>query len=138
MLKKTIAPLLIGTVLLFAVVPAKAIAQTLAQAKAAESGHTLSDAQVRPKPDLKAVFAREMANVKARSLTASVYKQAQQDQQDQTTQQTPKKEVWSKREKVGLIVFIGIMLVVTTALVIHGISTEPSCFDQPGNPNCVP
>lgn len=136
MLKKTITPLLIGAVMLFMVVPSRVLAQTLAQAKAGQSEITLSDAQVKPKPGLKAVFSEEIAKAKARTLTSADYKllaQAQQD--DQASQQ--KKSGWSKREKVGLIVFIGIMLVVTTALLIHGISTEPSCFDEPSNPTCV-
>lgn len=71
MLKKTIAPLLIGSVMLFTVRPSKTFAQSPAQPKTAESEHIWIDTRVEPKLDLKAAFSKEMANVKARTLTVA-------------------------------------------------------------------
>lgn len=45
MLRKNIAPLLVGTVMLFTAVPGRALAQTPAQPKAASIKHPLGDAQ---------------------------------------------------------------------------------------------
>ena len=135
MLKKTIAPLLIVTVMLFTLVPSKAFAQTMAQPKAAESEHTLSEAQVKPKTDLKAVFVKEMANVKTRTLTAADYKLIEKKRQAQASQQTTGNSL-TKREKIGLIVFIVAMVAITTALLIRGINTEPNCFEDIFNPAC--
>jgi hypothetical protein len=131
MLKKTIAPLLIVTVMLFTLEPSKVFAQTLSQPKAAESEHTLSNAQVKPKPDLKAVFATEIMNAKNRTPTAADYKLIAKKQQ----QQAPGNSL-TKREKIGLIVFIVAMVAITTALLIRGINTSPNCFEDIFNPEC--
>jgi hypothetical protein len=137
MLKKTIAPLLIGTVLLFTLVPSKAFAQTPAQPKAAASEHTLSNAQVKPQPELKAVFAREMANVKARTLTAADYKWIEKKRQEQESKQASKGGM-TKGEKIGLVVFIVGTTVLVALLLIHGIDdSAPTCFDDPSNPLCI-
>ena len=135
MLKEKFISLSVGAVMLLTVVPSKAVAQTLAQAKAVEGGHTLGSAPDRPRTDLKAVFAKEVARAKARA-SATNFQQTEKDQQDQTTQQKPKSK-WTKGEKIGLIVFIGVMVAFTTAVLIRGINTETSCFEDPFAPNCV-
>lgn len=136
MLKKTIAPLLTGTVMLFTLVPSKAFAQTPAQPQVAESRQALSDAQVKPKPDLKAVFAKEMANVKTSTLTATDYKRIEKRRQQHEARQATGNAL-SKREKIGLVVLIVAIVAITTALLIRGIEDSPSCFDDPGHPDCV-
>lgn len=136
MLRKTIAPLLIGTVMLFTLGPSKGFAQTPAQPKVAESHYTLSDAQVKPKPDLKAVFAKEMVTVKARTLTATDYERIEKNQQDDASKQAAKKGL-TKKEKIGLVVFIGVMTAFTIAVLIRGINTSPSCVDDPFATNCI-
>lgn len=137
MLKKTVVPLLIGSVMLLTLGPSKTFAQTPAQPKAAESEHSLSDPRVEPKSELKAVFAKELANVKARSLTAADYERIEKQRQAQASQQAAKKG-WTKRDKIILVVFIVGMTALVTALVIHGIDTStPSCFDEPSNPLCI-
>ena len=132
MLKKKSVSLLLGAALLFTLVPSTAVAQT--RAKAVEGGHALNDAPVKPKADLKTVFAREIAGAKARA-SGLDYERPAQDQQDQTTQQKPKKG-WSKREKVALILVIGAVLAVTTLLLIHGIDTGPNCLEDIFDPRC--
>lgn len=137
MLKKIIAPLLIGTTMLFTLGPSKTFAQTPSQPKAVEGEHTLSDMQVKPETDLKAGFARELANVKNRTLTAADYERIEKKRQAQASQQTPKKG-WSKRDKIFLAAFIIGTTALVTALLIHGIDTSvPTCFDEPSNPNCI-
>jgi hypothetical protein len=135
MLKKTIAPLLIGTVMLFTV-PLQALGQTLSQARAAESGHAWREAQLKPKPDLKAVFAKETANIQARTLTAGDYERLEKQRQDDASQKAAKRS-WSKAEKIGLVVFIGVMTAFTIAVLIKGINTEPTCVEDPFAPNCT-
>lgn len=136
MLQKTIAPLLIGAVMLFTLVPSKAFAQSQSQPQVAESRQALSDAQVKPKPDLKTVFAKEMVSVKDRTLTAADYKRIEKNRQQQEARHATGNGL-SKREKVGLIVFAVAMVAIITALLIHGIEDSPSCFDDPGHPDCV-
>ncbi|HEX8492357.1 MAG TPA: hypothetical protein VF658_05910 [Pyrinomonadaceae bacterium] len=130
MLKKTIAPLLIVTVMLFTLELSKVFAQTPAQPKAAESEHTLNNAPLKPQPDLKAVFATEIMNAKNRTPTAADYKLMAKKQQQATGNSL------TKREKIGLIVFIVAMVAITTALLIRGINTEPNCFEDIFNPEC--
>lgn len=135
MLKKTIAPLLLGTVMLFTV-PSKALSQTLSQPKAAESAHALREAQVKPKADLKTAFAKERANIHARTLTAGDYERIEKQRQDDEAQKATKKG-WTKAEKIGLVVFIGVMTAVTIAVLIRGIHIDPSCVEDPYAANCT-
>lgn len=135
MLKKTIAPLLIGTVILFTV-PSQALSQTLSQPKAAEGAHVFSEAQGNPKSDLKAAFAKERANIQARTLTAGDYERIEKQRQDDASQKAAKKG-WTKAEKIGLVVFIGVMTAVTIAVLIKGINIEPNCLEDPYAANCT-
>lgn len=136
MLKKTIAPLLIGSVMLCTLGPSKTFAQTPVQPKAAENEHSWIDTRVAPKPDLKAVFSKEMANVKARTLTAADYVRIEKQQQTQASQQASKKG-WTKREKIGLVVIIGVVTAFTIAVLIRGINTTPTCVEDPFAFNCT-
>ena len=135
MLRKSIAPSLIGTVMLFTV-PAKAFSQTLPKPQAADSAHVLSEAQIKTKSDLKAAFAKERANFQARTLTAGDYERIEKQRQDDESQKAAKKG-WTKAEKIGLVVFIGVMTAFTIAVLIRGINTEPSCVEDPFAANCT-
>jgi hypothetical protein len=132
MLSKKFTSLLVGAAILLTLMPSKAFGQTLTQAQTAESTQTLGGTLVSPKPGLKAVFAREIADAKARASAALDYRQI-----DQASRQRAKTS-WTKREKIGFIVLIGVLLVVTTALLVHGINTSPSCADDPTHPDCIP
>lgn len=136
MLKKTIAPLLIGTVMLFTLPPSKALSQTLSPPKAVESDHGLSEWPTKPSPDLKAAFTKEMANIQARSLTADDYERLENKRQNAASQRANKRH-WTRAEKIGLVVFIGVMTAFTVAVLIRGINTETSCMDDPFAPNCT-
>ena len=136
MLKKTIVPLLIGSVMLFTLGPSKTFAQTPAQPKAAESEDSLIDRRVEPKPDLKAVFSNEIANVKVRTLKAADYERIEKQQQAQASQQASKKG-WTRGEKIGLVVIIGVVTAFTIAVLIRGINTTPSCVEDPFATNCT-
>ena len=135
MLKKTISPLLITTLLLFTLAPSKAFSQTRSQPNAAESVHALGEKNVKAKPDLKAAFAREMANIRVRTLTAGDYERLEKKRQDDASKQATKKG-WTKGEKIGLVVFIGVMTAFTIAVLIRGINTEPNCVEDPFAVNC--
>lgn len=136
MLKRTIAPLLIGAVMLFAL-PSKALAQTVARHKAEVNEHALSVGPLRPESNLRAAFAEEMASMKTRNLTASDYRRIKKAQDDQQSQQAQKKG-WTKGEKIGLVVFIVGMTVLIALLVKYGVDNPlPSCFDEPGAPECI-
>ena len=132
MLKELIAPLFVSTIMLLALVPSKA----LAQAKAAESDPTLSSVQVKPRLDLKAAFAKEIAEAKARTLTAADYRRIEKERQDQQSQQASKQGL-TKREKIGLIVGGLVIVAVTVVLLIEGIADDPPfCFEAPDDPYC--
>ena len=136
MLKKTIAPLLIGAVMLFTL-PAKAMAQTVAQHKAAVSERSLSVAPLRPESNLRAVFAEEMSSMKTRNLTAADYRRIKKAQDDQQTQQA-QKSGWTKGEKIGLAVFIVGMTVLIAVLIKYGVDNPaPFCADDPAAPDCI-
>lgn len=136
MLRKIIAPLLIGAVMLLAL-PSKALGQTLARHKAADKEHALSVGPVRPESNLRAAFAEELAGVKTRDLTAADYRRIKKAQDDQQTQQAQKKG-WTKGEKIGLAVFIVGMAVLIGVLIKYGVDNPPpSCFDDPGAPDCI-
>ena len=132
MLKKTIVPLLIGSVILFTLGPSKTFAQSPAQPKSAASEHNLIDTRVEPKPDLKAAFSKEMANVKARTLTVADYERIEKQQQAQAS-----RIGWTRGEKIGLVVIIGVVTAFTIAVLIRGINTTPSCVDDPFATNCT-
>ena len=132
MLSKKFTSLLVGAAVLLTLMPSKAFGQTLTQAKTAESTQSLGGTLVSPKPGLKAVFAGEIANAKARASMALDYRRI-----NQASRQAARTS-WTKREKIGFIVLIGVLLVVTTALLIHGINTLPSCADDPTHPDCIP
>jgi hypothetical protein len=135
LLKKIVAPLLIGTVMLLTLVPSKAFSQAPSQPQAADSAHALSERQLKAKPDLKAVFAKEMANIQARTLTAEDYERLEKKRQDDASKQATKKG-WTRGEKIGLVVFIGVMTAFTIAVLIRGINTEPNCVEDPFALNC--
>lgn len=136
MLKKAIAPFLIGAVMLF-VLPSKALSQTLARHKAEEKEHALSAGPLRPEPNLRAAFAEEMSGVKTRNLTAADYRRIKKAQDDQQTQQAQKKG-WTKGEKIGLALFIVGMTALVIVLVKYGVDNPaPFCADDPGAPNCI-
>jgi hypothetical protein len=140
MLKKTIVRLLIGSVMLFTLLfilgPSKTFAQTPAQTKAAQSEHSLIGTRVELKADFKTVFSKETANVKARTLTAADYERIEKQQQAQAAQQASRKG-WTKGEKIGLVVIIGVVTAVTVALLIKGINTTPTCVEDPFAFNCT-
>ena len=143
MLKKTNVPLVIASIMLFTQLftqlftpgPSQIFAQTRAQPKAAESGHSLIDTRVEPKPDLKAVFAKELANVKARTLTAADYDRIEKQKQAQAQQASRKG--WTKGEKIGLVVIIGVVTAFTIAVLIRGINTTPTCVEDPFANPCL-
>jgi hypothetical protein len=138
MLKKTIAPLLVGAVLLFTVVPSKALAQAVARPEAAEGEQALSVAQVGQKPELKAAFTRVMSDADAHSLTAADYARIEKERRDQQSKQASR-QGWTKREKIGLIVGGLVVLAVVVGLLIEGVADEPPfCFEAPENPDCRP
>jgi hypothetical protein len=136
MLKKAIGSLVIGSVMLFTLGPPKTFAQTPAQPKAARSEHSLIDPRVEAKPDLKAVFSREMANVKVRTFTAADYERIEKQKQAQASQQASRKG-WTKGEKIGLVVIIGVVTAFTIAVLIRGINTTPTCVEDPFATNCI-
>jgi len=135
MIKKTIATVLAGAVTLFALMPSKTFAQTPAQPKAVEGEHTLSGARLVTKPDLKAVFAKEIAKAKTLNSTAA-YERLGKGWQLKQSQQTYKSGL-TKREKIGFIIGGIIILAVTVLLLVHGIADDPPfCFEEPDVPDC--
>lgn len=123
--------------MLFAVVPSKAIAQTLNQPKTAENEQTPSEAQVKSKADLKAIFAKEITKVKTHTLTAADYEKIEKVKQAQVAQQGSKKG-WNKKDKIILVVFIAGLTALITALLIHGIdNSAPDCINDPSNLLCT-
>ena len=137
-LKGRLVPSLVVAAMLLALVPSQALAQTPAQAIAAQGGPALSGVRVKPVPDLRAAFVKEMADAKARTLTAGDYARIEKERRGWQSQRAPK-QGWTKREKVGLIVGGLIILAVTVALLVEGIADDPPfCFEEgaPEFPDC--
>ena len=112
MLKKHIATFLSCTVILLTVAPPQSPAQSLAQSSAGNSQHNLDAALAISKSDLKASLAKEIAKLKAHTLTEADARRIEKERQD--PQSGPKaKEGWSRRDKF----FLGVFIVGTAALV---------------------
>jgi len=108
---KFIACLLVCTVTLMTVPPAKTFAQTQTNSGADQY---LFGPLTRPRPDLKATFAAEVASIKAGTLTKADFERIQQPSQNPKPQPT-----FTRRQKICLALFIVIMAGVVAVAIKH-------------------
>jgi hypothetical protein len=135
---KQIASLLICTVTLLGVVPSRAVAQTSGQSKLAISEQSLNDEQARPTPDLKAVFAEKMADIKAGSLAEANLKRIKKGEMYPQSG-TKSNSGLSKKEKIFLVVFlVALTGLAIVAAVNRDENSPPICADEPRDINCTP
>ena len=132
MLKK-VTSLLICAVVLLASAPAKAFAQTIAQSAPEGSGQGASDAQAKPKPDLKTAIAEVLAKSRADTAAPSDMKRLERER----LQNTAKGEM-TRKEKILIYSIVAGMVVLA---VILGIKTGKGghgfCDSDPTDPECI-
>lgn len=108
---KLIACLLVWTVTLLTLPPAKTFAQTRANLN---DDQDLFEPLTRTTPDLKATFATEVSRIKAGTLTKADFERMRQ------TNQNPKPpSSFTRRQKIFLALWIVIMAGVVAVLIKH-------------------
>ncbi|HVG30562.1 MAG TPA: hypothetical protein VM864_12720 [Pyrinomonadaceae bacterium] len=131
---KAVISSLICAALLLTVAPSKALAQTLGQPA---RGEQASDAgAARPKRDLKARFAAEIA--KAGADTVSAEGMARLEKERLRVQSTSKvKSGFSNKEVVLAVVIVVAIVGLAIVLAHNGVDPKPSCDDEPLTPGCI-
>jgi len=114
MLKKNITFFVISAVLLISPAPSRVFAQIRVQTETPIVETNASTIQTNLKPDLKSVFAKELAKSKTDNLTEADFKRLEKER----TNPAARKENWTKKEKTFLIVFgIGLAALVTFLII---------------------
>lgn len=108
---KLIACLLVFTVTLMTMPPGRTLAQT--QTKSTDEQYLFEPLTTR-KPDLKATFAAEVAQLRAGTITKAEFARIQQTNQSQNPQSK-----FTKRQKIFLALFIVIMAGVVVVAIKH-------------------
>jgi hypothetical protein len=133
---KPVASSLICAALLLTVAPSKAFAQTLNQPAVAPREQNSDAAPAKPKPDLKARFAEEIANAKADTLSAEGIKRLDRERVSAQSGSKPKSN-WGKKNVVLAIVAVVVITGLAIVLVHNGVEPLVRCEDDPLAPNCV-
>ena len=133
---KSIAGLLICAVTLLAVWPSKAFAQTQGYTAIAPRGENPSGEPARSKPQLKELFAREMAKNKAGTLSVADLKRLEKE--SLFPQSAPRgSSGFSKRDAALAVVVLVVIVGLAIVLAHNGVNPVVSCEDSPGTPDCV-
>lgn len=136
MKKKLLAASLICAVALVTVAPPKTLAQTTGQPVVVRTEQNVSVARAKLKPDLKALFAEEVAKNKSGTLTEADIERLEKARLAQTVAQPS--SGFSKKEKVLLVVFLVVITAVAIVLVHNGVEPRPLCEEEPATPDCIP
>ena len=130
MLKKATS-LLICAVVLLTSAPAKAFAQTVAQA--VDNGRGASDAQTKPKPDLKTAVAGLLAKSRADTEAPSDMKRFERERLQNTA-----KGGMTRKEKILIYSIVAGMVVLAVVLGIKtGKGGHAFCDTDPTDPDCL-
>jgi hypothetical protein len=130
MLRK-VASWLICAAVLLASAPAKAFAQTTAQ----RSGQVASDAQAKPKPDLKMAVAEVLAKSRVDTLTQADLKRFERERLQNTTKDDGG---FGRKEKILVYSIVAGLVVLAVVLGIKtGKGGHVFCDSDPTDPECI-
>ena len=132
---KSIACLLICGVTLLAVSPSKAFAQTGRRLAVAPRGEDLSGEPAKSKPQLKEIFAGEVAKNKAGTMPEANLKRLEKE--SLFPQSAPKSHGFSKKHAVLAVVIVVVIVGLAIVLEHNGVNPVVRCEDNPGAPDCV-
>jgi hypothetical protein len=131
---KAMAPLFICAVMLLTAAPSKALAQTLSQPARGEQ--TSGGATAKPKSDLKARFAAEVADAGAHMLSAEGMERLERERlRAQSTSKV--KSGFAHRDVVLAVVIVVAIVGLAIVLAHNGVDPKPLCEDEPFTPGCV-
>jgi hypothetical protein len=135
---KQTASLLLCAVTLLAVAPSKAFAQTVSQPAVAVREQKSGGVQAKPRHELKAVFAEELAKHKADTVSAAESKRLAKGWLNPQT--TPKHSSgFSKKDAFLVVLLIVVITGLAIVLVHNGVEGgSPTCSEDPSNPTCIP
>lgn len=135
---KQVASLLLCAVTLLAVAPSKAFAQTVSQPAVAVREQHTGGAQAKPKHELKALFAEELAKHKAETVSAAESKRLAKGWLN--PQSTPKHSSGFSKKDAFLVVLLIVVITGLAIVLVHNGAEGgvPSCSVDPSDPNCVP
>lgn len=123
--------------MLLTVAPPTAFAQTIGQPLVEQREQNLNGVpQPKSKLDLKASFAKEIANVKAGALSAADLKRLEKERLESQATTQPKSG-FSKQEKILAVVIVVAITAVAIVLVHNGVEPITRCEDDPSAPDCI-
>lgn len=135
---KATASLLMCAVTLLTVAPSKALAQTVGRPAAVAAGReqNLGGAPAKPKHELRALFAEEVARSKAGTLSAADRERLEKGWLE--PQSTPKPNSgFSRRDAILVVVVVVAITALAVVLAHNGVDPKPRCEDEPGTPDCI-
>ena len=137
MLKRNVTSLLICAALLLASVPSKAFAQAIAQPAPIAGGEGASDAQAKPKADLRMAIAEVVAKGRVNTLTEADIKRFERERLN--PQSTVKNDGgYGKKEKILVFSIVaGIVILAVVLAVKTGKGGHAFCDADPTDPDCI-
>lgn len=133
---KSIASLLLCGVTLLAVSPSEAFAQTGGRPAVVPRGESLSGGRAKSKPQLKEVFAGEVAKNRAGTMSEADIKRLEKE--SLFPQSAPKSHGFSKRDAALVVLIVVVIVGLAIVLEHNGVRSVVRCEDSPGTPDCVP
>ena len=133
---KSIACLLICGVMLLAFSPSKAFAQIGGQPAVAPRGENPSGEPAKSKPQLKELFAGEVAKNKAVAMSEADLKRLEKE--SLFPQSAPRgSSGFSKKHAFLAVVIVVVIVGLAIVLEHNGVNPVVRCEDSPGTPDCV-
>jgi hypothetical protein len=134
MLKK-VTSLLICAIVLLASAPAKAFAQTIAQPAPEGSGQSASDAQLKPKPDLRTAIAEVLAKSRVDTATQTDIKRFKRERLQNATKDDGG---FTRKEKILVYSIVTGLVVLAVVLAVKtGKGGHAFCDTDPTDPDCL-
>ena len=137
MLKRNVTSLLICAVMLLASLPSKAFAQTIAQPAPVGSEQGASNAQAKPKPDLRTVIAEVIAKGRVDTITEADIKRFERERLN--PQNTAKHDAgYGRKEKIIVFALVAGLVVLAVILAVKtGKGGHSFCDTDPTDPDCI-
>ncbi len=133
---KRIASLLICVVVLAAVSPSKALAQTAGRTAVAAGEQALSAGRVGAKARLKDAFAGEVEKGRDGKISREELKRLEAGWL--SPQSAPKSHSFNKKAVIFTIVVVVVITAIAIVLEHNGVNPVTNCQDDPTVPDCVP
>ena len=134
MLKK-VTSFLICAVVLLASAPAKAFAQTIAHPAPEDSVQGASDAQSKPKPDLRTAIAECLAKSRVDTVTPTDIKRFERERLQNTAKDDGG---FTRKEKILVYSIVAGLVVLAVILAVKtGKGGHAFCDTDPTDPDCI-